>query len=845
MRPISLLMLLLLGAACLVSVPAGASTLPAGTPTGDLYLVVDPAREAELARDFPGLALRELLPRPLLEKLGLPGWRRARPAFPDEGLLARLLRHPAVRRAERVPLQRADTWSADDPGLRAQWHLGRIDAPAAWQRRQGSDDVVVAIVDTGVDWLHEDLAERIRVNPGEDLDADGRWTAADLNNTDDDSNGYVDDGVGWDLVDLPPSMLWPGEDGAPADNDPADFNGHGTHCAGDAAAAGFNGVGVASPAPRVRLLPIRAGYTGTDGNGYVSHGLEGMLLAGASGAAVVSMSFGGGGFSQMWQDGVSALHALDVVLLAAAGNDASTTPSYPAALAHMIAVGATDREDSRAGFSNHGSWVDIGAPGTEILSTASGGGYAMMSGTSMATPVTAGLAALIKVSHPEWSGDQVVALMQASADPLPGQDLGAGRINAGRALQDEAWVEGLGALATGRLPQGQAGLLRVAVHAGAAPIADGLLHLSSADPRLPLAGVDLAVGFLPSGDSDTLEIELTWGGEGLEELTLDGELTDGPDLFWRGALPAPCGVTELLLVEGDSSDNWSLLGWYVEALTGQGRQAEVHRLSWESAAELPWQRARQLLLFTGSDLDPVLDPALEDSLREFLARGGRAVLSGQRLASALSPAFLAEVAGAGVSPLDPGSVQVWGAAGQPEVAGLHLLLTGSGGASNQDAPQRLTAAGGSPLFQWAAADPQQVAGVRSVDGRLDLLAFGLEAVNGEPAWGASLGEVLEILLPQETAVSPPRAEPEREVLRCWPNPFNPALRVSNGGTRTLDLAVYNLAGQLVERLGQARPGETLTWRPRGMAGGVYWVEGRADAGRQGGEREMRRVIWLP
>jgi hypothetical protein len=468
-----------------------------------------------------------------------------------------------------------------------------------------------------------------------------------------------------------------------------------------------------------------------------------------------------------------------------------------------------------------------------------------MSGTSMSTPVTAGAAALLKTAHPDWTGDQVLARLQASADPLPGQDLGAGRINIGRALEDEAWVEGLGAAQSGRLAQGQPGLLRVAVHAGALPIADGVLSLASHDPLLQLENPPLAVGFLPPGASDTLAVQATWSGEGVADLTLVGELWDGPELFWRGALPAPCGVTQLLLVEGDSSDNWSLLGWYVEALTSLGRAAEVHRLAWESPAELPWSRAAQVLLFTGSDLEPLFAPGLEDSLRAFLARGGRAVLSGQRLAQALSPAFLAEVAGASVSAAEPGSVQVWGAAGQPDVAGLHLLLTGSGGAANQTEPQQLEEAGGAALFSWSAAEMRPAA-IRAADGRLDLLAFGLEAVNGDPVWGAGLDEVLGVLLPLETAVAPPPRRPEAgAVFSCRPNPFNPALQVRNEGAGELELAVYNLAGQLVERLGRARPGESLTWRPAGVAGGVYLVEGRRGIGRGLETRSLQRVLWLP
>ncbi len=805
---------------------------------GDFYLELEPGSRHELAARHPGLDLRPLLPAALLEKLGLPPWWRGRVDGDGLAWLESLARDPAVKRVEAVPVFHTCAWPADDPGLPAQWHLANIGAAAAWERQRGGPESVVAIVDTGVDWRHPDLAPNLTVNPGEDLDGDGLWEPEDANGLDDDANGYSDDGIGWDFVDLDESLLWPGEDGDPADNDPDDLNGHGTHCAGDAVAAGFNGQGVASPAPLARLLPVRAGYWASDGFGYVSHGLEGMLYAAARGARVVSMSFGGPSGGSFWQDAVNALTGQGVVLLAAAGNENSSQRSYPAAFGPVIAVGATDQDDGRASFSNHGSWVDLAAPGVDILSTTRGGGYGSMQGTSMATPVAAGVAALLLAAHPDWGADSVLARLQATAVPVPGEQLGAGRVDAAAALAAEAWVE----LAPGgrRLAPGVAQSVELVVRAGGSFLAAPVLELWSEDPRLPMPLSSWTLPGVEPGGVHVVDVDLLWQGDGLAQPRLRGRLRDGAGLAWNGGVDVPCGVTELLLLDGDSSDNWSVRPWYVEALTSGGRLPDARPLGAGPVAYLPWERSRELVLFTGSDLDPVLPAGLEDSLRAFRERGGRALLSGQRLVQALSPGFRAEL-GIGLSAQAAGSIQVWGAPGPPGVEDLHLLLTGSGGAGNQTQPQVLTAAGATPLFAWTADGSTRLAGLRSPDGLTDVLAFGLEAVNGEPDWSAGLGEVLEILLDGQSALPPPDGRPgATQMLSCWPNPFNPVLSLRVEGGEPRSLAVYDLAGRRVAELGTVRPGETVQWRPGPAAAGIYCI--RAE---DGGGPLARRVLWLP
>lgn len=818
--------------------------LAAQAPARDIYLDVDPELASRLAEHHGRMEIAPMLAAPLLEKLGRSSWHRARISGwqPSDSLW--LKDRPEVRFWEAVPDYRTSSWVPDDPGMRAQWHIERIGAVQAWQVQQGDPAVSIAIVDTGVDYTHEDLAGKIWTNPGEDLDGDGLWTPADMNNADDDGNGYVDDGIGWDFVDIPNSGVWPGEDGSPADNDPLDFDGHGTHCAGDAAAAGFNGIGVVGPAARCSIMAIRAGYLASDGQGYVSHGLEGMLLALAYGADVVSMSFGGSGSSQFWIDASQQADGAGLIMLAAAGNDGSDQIHYPSGYAAILAVGATRSNDHKAGFSNYGDWVDLAAPGVNILSTAAGGGYANMGGTSMACPVAAGAAALLRSMHPDWRGADVLAALAPDALPMPGEGMGIGRIDIGATLARESSARSLGILGSGRLPETSSGTLQIVVSCGEEPIADGRLKVWGSHAELPLDTLELAFGFLPPFAVDTLALEIGYLGNEVQDLELNAEMQD-LGMLWKGALRVPCGVTELLLLDGDSSDNWSVAGWYFQALEELGLRAERGRLVYEPVAELPWQRISQVLIFTGSDLDPVFDSQLEDSLAAFLDTGGKVILSGQRIAEALSPTFLEERVGVDLSNEGMPGVQVYGVAGEDLTEDLRLLLIGSGGAGNQSECQVLEPLDASALFSWEEAELDRLAAVKAPDDDLYLFTFGLEGINPDADWAADLATVLGRVLDAESAIEPRHLPQSARMLKAWPNPFNPVLGLSWSQPAAGALRVYDMLGRQVKEIRLEPGARDVLWQPEGLAAGVYVLELPLSQVGGGVESVRRTVTYLP
>lgn len=314
---------------------------------------------------------------------------------------------------------------SDDPFYDIQWHLPAINAAPAWDFEEGDPDVVIAIVDNGVDWDHPDLASKIWSNPGEIAG----------NGIDDDMNGFIDDIRGWDFVnnDNNPSV----------DGDPVTINnenGHGTHVAGITAGATNNGYGIAGVAPGCTIMPIKTGTANT-----ITHGIQGIIYAYENGAQVINCSWGGPGYSSLEQDAITNASASGSLVIAAAGNNLNHVDHYPSGYDWVLAVASIGPDNIKSGFSNYYEWVDVSAPGESIYSTfvLDGSGtptFGFLSGTSMSTPVVAGVAGLVYSQHPEWNGQQVTIKIKNTCDdiytvnPSYFGQLGAGKVNAYRAV---------------------------------------------------------------------------------------------------------------------------------------------------------------------------------------------------------------------------------------------------------------------------------------------------------------------------------------------------------------------------------------------------------------------------
>lgn len=284
--------------------------------------------------------------------------------------------------AERDPIVKVK-WTPNDPLLPQQYHLSQVNAQAAWDVSKGSPNVVIAIVDTGVDVNHPDLRNK---------------------------------------------LVLPGYNGIDGSTNVQDGHGHGTHVAGIAAAEADNKEGGSGVCPLCMIYPVKV----LSDTGYGSHSgiAAGIINAADKGVDIINMSLGGYATSRTLEDAVNYAANKGVLLVCAAGNENTNTPMYPAAYANCLGVAAVDSKDRKAGFSNYGSYAEISFPGVSIVSTAKGGVYTRMSGTSMASPGVAGSAGVLKALHPSWGPDrlrkQLIFTGKQMSDPIgPRVDLAA------------------------------------------------------------------------------------------------------------------------------------------------------------------------------------------------------------------------------------------------------------------------------------------------------------------------------------------------------------------------------------------------------------------------------------
>ncbi|MBC7744645.1 MAG: S8 family serine peptidase [Flavobacterium sp.] len=342
-----------------------------------------------------------------------------------EIIINQLIKNKNVEYAEPSYIYKTQYIPNDSFFSSRQNYLNQVKAPQAWDNIKNSSDVVIGIVDSGSDLEHPDLAGNIFIN-----------TADPVNGLDDDRDGFVDNYQGWDFIGLSASNI-------AEDNNPdvtSDSTDHGVHISGIASAVSDNAIGVSSIAFNAKLLIVKVGADNNSRSIY--RGYEGIKYAVDHGAQIINCSWGGAGGGSFGFDVINYAISKGCLVVAAAGNDNTDSPDYPAAYNGVMSVTSVDNNDIKNSFSNFGASVDLSAPGSNIFSTKNGGNYGIRSGTSMSTPVVSSAAALVKARFPSYDMLQIGEQLRITSDNIDAANpafaglLGKGRVNVLRAVTE-------------------------------------------------------------------------------------------------------------------------------------------------------------------------------------------------------------------------------------------------------------------------------------------------------------------------------------------------------------------------------------------------------------------------
>lgn len=385
-------------------------------------LVSTPSGEFAKVKDLSSLSIESFLQNPDIEYIE-PNYILTLPFYTkevdnsetDDTIFAPIVNDP--RYSKQWGFRNLGTNSG---GIFSRGKSGEdINVEKAWQTTRGNKDLVVAVIDTGIDYTHPDLKNQMWANEAELNGKKG---------IDDDANGFVDDIYGYDWVNK--------------DGDPMDDNDHGTHCAGNIGAEHNNNEGIAGVMGGVKLMGLK--FLSKGGSGETIDAIEAVNYAVKMGAKVTSNSWGGDEYSKALEEAIANANSAGVLFIAAAGNESNNNdskPTYPASytLPNLITVASFTGNGSKSSFSNYGiKTVHIAAPGSSIYSTLPKGKYGNMSGTSMATPIAAGVAGLILSIYPDLTPQEVKEKLIKSSTvttALDGITTSNGRVNAASAIE--------------------------------------------------------------------------------------------------------------------------------------------------------------------------------------------------------------------------------------------------------------------------------------------------------------------------------------------------------------------------------------------------------------------------
>ncbi len=745
-----------------------------------------------------------------------------------------------------------------------------MSCPEAWDFGTGSEELLAVAVDNGFWWPHPDAYDNLWVNPGEDVNGDGLPFTAndypgdleDLNGSDDDGNGYVDDLIGWDFIQSINGCA-PGEDcDSQQDNDTKSVGNHGSHTLGLIGAQGNNSIGVTGVCWNIKIMASRAGYVPAGGEGLIvtSAAIATINWAVAHGVDLINMSYGGPTFSSQTNNAVQAAWASGALLCAASGNDGVSTIQYPCGYQNVVCVGSTNCNDNVSGFSNYGSHVDCFAPGEGVQSLSINDGYANLQGTSMASPNALGIFGLVWSILPDLNNGQLRDIvLQNSVDILPlnpgydSTDLGWGRVDAARALASllpnltvqSSAISGDGD-GDGRLEANETGQLSLTVSntEGWFTATNTSVTVTSEDPNLTLNNATFTIGSLAGGQTQTLtnaSATVTCGANVPYAYTTSLQVVfhlEGNVTLTRTAT-LRIGRAPTLVVDDDNGATYA--GFYGAALAFGGYNYDDFSTTLDGSVTLTELNHYDNVIWAcGNEQSNTLTQNDRDALQGYLNGGGRLLLVGQGIdedSDVRNSSFYADylhTQSGGAA----GSTQLSGVAGDPISDGANLVLIGGGcGGNGGQSPSVLNAVNGGSIFYTYNSNSLGAA-VRYDNATYKTAYFGFaleaacgavgsahhrEVVRRVMSWFGAVSDVDDpISVPVDFSISP-----------AYPNPFNPesSVKIELSRSSRVRVTLHDVLGRQVELIADRQiPAGIHTVRVDGqnLASGSYWLNVSVD-----------------
>ena len=743
----------------------------------------------------------------------------------------------------------------DDSLYPNQWHLAKIGAPYAWDISHGDSSVLVAVLDDGCEWHHPDIEANLWINGPEDINGNGVFDSTpppggDLDGIDQDGNGYADDVIGYDV--------------AGGDPNPAPFiytDDHGTHCWGISNAVTDNGRGVAAPPWNCRSFGFRCGGLGGI-NLYAA--ISAIYYCVPEGAFVISMSFGGYSPFQPMADACQYAWDSGCVLVGGAGNDGTSNPFYPAEYPSVVSVAASGPSDLKTSWSNYGDWIEITAPGAGILSTVTEHGYGSKDGTSMATPLVAGVVAWIKSAFPSMSNAEVCSTMYRACAPMSNDTLYAqGKLGAGRVsmanvvlplyycdlkMTDWRFNDGSGNN-NGRPDPGEtAALVLTYFNTAGWQNATGVsATLTCPNPEVEIVKGTAGFPNIPAGSSgncsnDSFVVRVP-SSVPPQELQFDVTVTSTPEAAWPDTnFTVQSGEPRVLIVDDDLGEDYER--WYTSACDSNGVLYSVFDV--EAMGGSPCMDTLMkypvVFWFTGMDSTTSLNPDDIEHLEQYLDAGNKLMLSGQNIAQQIQgDDFMSNYLHCQFVDNSTGKPFLVGAPGDPITDGDTMVCGGGGGANNGRSLDGVRATGGGIgcAFYKDYGDTT----VHSVVRYMQTDGFGVvffpvpfEAIDHSCSQYLQKWTLVKRILQwfgervPGVAEGPPVVPEKRPyVLNISPNPFahRAQVRFVAPVTGEVKLQTYTVNGRLVDS--QARSvslGERVTFELNGarLSNGVYLVQ---------------------